>query len=101
MVLNDSLSTPTTFKAEKSPVPVASKTILNCQNNTIHYFIAKNGSVKLEMFDAMGKIKAVLVDGFQNQGNHGASLPGKLGKGIYVLRLTIDGETHGINYRVL
>ena len=100
MVLNDSLSTPTTFKAEKSPVPVASKTILNCQNNAIHYFIAKNGSVKLEMFDAMGKIKAVLVDGFQNRGNHGASLPGKLGKGIYVLRLTLDGETHVIYYGV-
>jgi F5/8 type C domain/Glycosyl hydrolases family 43 len=90
MVLNDTSATPTTFKTEKQTAPAG--TFLKCQNNTIHYSIPFGNSVKLEAFDAQGKLAAVLVDGFQSAGNHDAAVPAKLSKGLYVFRLTASAE---------
>jgi len=92
MVLNDSSATSTTFKAEKSPGPVASRIFFNCRNNTIHYSVPAGGSVRLEAFDSRGTLAAVMVNGFMNAGSHEAALSGKLGKGLYVFRLTTGGN---------
>ena len=90
MVLNDSSATPATFKTEKAPIPSGLSMI--CHNNTVHYSIPLSASTKLEAFDAMGKLAAVLVDGFQNAGSHDIPLSGKVGRGLYVVRLTSGGQ---------
>ena len=90
MVLNDSNSTPTAFKTEKSSIP--SNTFMKCQNNTVYYSIPFSNSVTLDVFDARGKLVAVLVNGFQYAGSHEVALSGKLGRGLYVFRLTIGTE---------
>jgi hypothetical protein len=89
MVLNDSSATPTTFKPEISPIP--NKTFLKCQNNTIRYSIPLGNSVRLEAFDAQGKLTA-LVDGFQTSGSHEVDLSGKIGRGLYIFMLTTGGR---------
>jgi hypothetical protein len=86
MVLNDTSATPTTFKTEKPSVP--SGIFLKCQNNAIQYAIPFSNPVKLEAFDARGKLAAVLVDAFQSSGNYNLALPAKLGNGLYAFRLT-------------
>ena len=90
MVLNDSSAASTTFKTEKSTIPFS--TFLICHNNTIHYSIPFSNSVKIEAFDARGERVAVLVDGFRNSGSHEAAVSGKMGKGLYVFRLTTGGQ---------
>jgi hypothetical protein len=86
MVLNDSSVTPISFKIEKKLV--SSGLSLQCQNNAVHYSIPNVLFVKLEAFDAQGKLAAILTRGSQPSGAHVVSLPASLGKGIFVFRLT-------------
>jgi hypothetical protein len=90
MVLNDTSATPTTFKTETQFVP--SGLFLKCQNNTIHYSIPFGDLVKLEAFDARGKLVAVLVNWFQSRGNHDIAVPAKLSKGLHMFRLTTNAH---------
>jgi hypothetical protein len=90
MVLNDSTTTPIAFKTAQLPIP--SKRSLSFQNNRVHYFIPNGTSVKLEVFDVRGKQVAVLVDWFQGAGSHEVALSDKLGRGLYVFRLTAGRE---------
>ena len=90
LVLNDSLTTETTFKAGKEPI--SSKALLTCQNNTIRYSVTSSNFVKLDVVDSRGKLVAVLVDGFKNAGDYKAALPGQLGSGMYIIRLTTGAK---------
>jgi hypothetical protein len=87
LVLNDSLTTATTFKSAKSPIP--SEAFLTCKNNTIHYSVSSSNLVKLDVVDIRGKLVAVLVDGFGQAGNYEAVLPGALACGMYIVQLTV------------
>jgi len=87
MVLNDSGVTASTFKSGKSAI--SSEGFLTCKNNTIRYRVPTGNSVKLDVVDAHGKLVAVLVDGFKHAGDHEAVLPGTVGRGMHVIRLTI------------
>jgi hypothetical protein len=86
MVLNDTLTTTTTFKPAKSSIP--SEALLTCRNNTIHYSVPSGNPVKIDIVDARGKLVAVLVDGFKHAGNYEAVLPGTLARGMYFIQLT-------------
>jgi hypothetical protein len=90
MVLNDSSASSTAFNPEKSPV--SSGLSLKCRNRTVHFSTPSSASITLEAFDAGGKLAAVLVDGFRNSGSHEAAVSGRIGKGIYLLRLTTGGQ---------
>lgn len=85
MVLNDSSATPVVNSEKAANTPAD---VITFHRNTVMYSLSKSASVKLEVFDARGKLSAVLVDGFQNAGNHSAALPAALGKGAYMLRMT-------------
>jgi hypothetical protein len=86
MVLNDSLPTATSFEPVKPSIP--SEVLLTCRNNTIYYSVPAGNFVKLDIVDARGKLAAVLVDGFKHAGDHEAVVPGTLGRGMYIIRLT-------------
>jgi hypothetical protein len=90
MVLNDAATTATTFKPGKSTI--ASEALLTCKNNTIHYSIPSNNSVKLDIVDPHGKLIGVLVDGFKRAGDYTAALPGALRNGMYIIRLTTGAK---------
>jgi hypothetical protein len=90
MVLNDAATTATTFKPGKSTG--ASEALLTCKNNTIHYSLPSNNSVKLDVVDPHGKLIGVLVDGFKRAGNYEAVLPGALQSGMYIIRLTTGAK---------
>jgi hypothetical protein len=88
MVLNDSVATTeTSLKPGKSPLPAG--VLLTCKNNTIHYQVLSGGSIKLEALDCRGKRRSVLVDGFKNAGEYEIGLPGIVGRGVYMIQLTI------------
>jgi hypothetical protein len=86
LVLNDSVTTASTFNSGKSTI--ASGAFLTCKNNTIHYRVPLSNSVKLDVVDVRGKLLAVLVNGFKHAGDHEAVLPAALGSGMYIIRLT-------------
>jgi hypothetical protein len=90
MVLNDSVATATTFKTGTSSLP--SGALLTRRNNTIQYTVPSSNSVKLDVVDIHGKLVAVLADGFKHAGDHKAFLPGAIGCGMYILRLTTGAE---------
>jgi len=90
MVLNDSGATPTTFQTGKAAIP--SGALLICKNSTIHYSVPSGNFVKLDIMDGRGKLVAVLVNGFKQAGDHEAVLPGTLGHGMYIIRLTTGSE---------
>jgi hypothetical protein len=90
MVLNDAGATATTFRHGKSPV--ASEALLVCKNNTIHYRVPSENSVKLDIVDGRGKRVAMLVDGFKHAGDHDAVLPCTIGHGMYLIRLTAGAK---------
>jgi hypothetical protein len=87
MVLNDSLTTATSFKPGNSPL--FTEGLLSCKNNTIHYCVPSSDFVKLDMVDGRGKLVAVIYNGFKRAGEHKAVLPGALGRGMYMVRLTV------------
>jgi hypothetical protein len=87
MVLNDSGVNVSTLNPGKSLN--ASEALLTCKNNTIRYRVPSGNAIKLDVVDCRGKSVAVLVDGFKHAGDHEAVVPGTLGRGMYVIRLTI------------
>jgi hypothetical protein len=89
MVLNDSSATPAVNSGKSA---ICATDVFTFHRNTVMYSLSKSASVKLEVFDARGKLSAVLVDGFQNAGNHSAMLPAALGKGMYMLRMASGGR---------
>lgn len=90
MVLNDSATTATMFGPGKSHI--SSEAFLTCRNNKVHYSIPSGNSVKLDVMDSRGKLVAVLADGFKLAGGHEAVLPGALGRGVYIIRLTVGAK---------
>ncbi len=90
MVLNDSITTATLPRQGKSPD--YSEALLTCNQNTIHYSVPSGTIVKLEVVDCRGKVMAVLVNGFKNAGDHEAVLPGRLSRGMYMIRLTVGAK---------
>jgi len=90
MVLDDSSAAPVSFKAEK--ILPASGLSLAYRNNTVDYCLPSDASIKLEAFDARGKLTVVLAEGFRRCGSHAVALPGVFSKGIRVIRLTTGGR---------
>ncbi|MDX1419468.1 MAG: T9SS type A sorting domain-containing protein, partial [Rubricoccaceae bacterium] len=59
---------------------------------TLRYDVPEAGTVRLGLYDALGREVAVLVDGEQPAGTHAAVLDGRgLAAGLYFVRLTADG----------
>ena len=58
------------------------------RNNSIHYSVPSGNFVKLDVVDGRGKQVAVVVDGFKHAGDYETLLPGALGRGVYIIRLT-------------
>ncbi len=90
----------TPLSVEDSPV-AESATIIAYPNPfdqemTIEYTIRKYGWVRLELFNSMGQLVKVLVEGNQPQGTHHAALDGSLlARGLYIYRLSIGGKPIG------
>jgi hypothetical protein len=94
LVLNDSMTTATDPRLGKLPAaPVA---LLTCKNNTVHFSVPSNNSVRLDVVDSRGKLVAVLVDGFRRAGDYKATLPAALGSGMYGVRLTVGTKRAGV-----
>jgi hypothetical protein len=89
MVLNDPV-TATTSSPAKSPLP--SEALLTCKNGAVHYAIRTGSFIKLDVVDCSGRQVAVLVNGFKQAGDHEAVVPGTLGHGMYIIRLTTGAK---------
>jgi len=77
-------------------VPVLGQNYPNPFNpsTTIRYSLPVSGSVKLDVFDLLGRQIAVLVDEQLSAGWHQATfLADNLSSGVYVYRLTVDGQS--------
>ncbi|MEM0961779.1 MAG: T9SS type A sorting domain-containing protein [Bacteroidota bacterium] len=60
---------------------------------TVPYAVPEAGPVRLSVFDVLGREVTVLVDGPSEAGGHEVRLDGgRLAPGVYVVRLTSDGE---------
>jgi hypothetical protein len=87
MVLNDSGTvTSTSFGPVKAGIPAEAS--LTRRNNTIHFSVPSGSRVKLDVVDVRGKVMVVLAEGYKNAGDYEAVLPGTLGSGMYIIRLT-------------
>ncbi|HEX9950635.1 MAG TPA: T9SS type A sorting domain-containing protein [Rubricoccaceae bacterium] len=59
----------------------------------VPYLMPEAGSVRVSVFDLLGREVAVLVDGDEPAGAHEARLPaGHLAAGVYVIRVVSGGE---------
>lgn len=66
------------------------------QEITFEYTIQKHGWVRLELFNSMGQLVKMLVDGHQVQGTHHPSFDGSiLARGLYIYRLSFEGKPIG------
>jgi hypothetical protein len=91
MVLNDTDNVvATSFKPGKSAG--AAGALIFCKNNRVRYHVPWDNSVQLDIVDCRGKLIAVLIDGFRHAGDHEAVLPGTLGRGMYIIRLTAGAQ---------
>jgi hypothetical protein len=91
MVLNDTDNVvATSFKPGKSTG--AAGALIFCKNNRVRYHVPWDNSVQLDIVDCRGKLIAVLIDGFRHAGDHEAVLPGTLGRGMYIIRLTAGAQ---------
>jgi len=87
MVLNDTLSTPV-FAPGPAEKASAYKAYFCRQNGQLAYVLPNTERVKLEVFDMLGKLVDVPVNGFQSAGRHEVFFSGKTYRsGIYMLRL--------------
>ena len=73
-----------------------------CQNypnpfnpaTTINYTVPKNSHVKLTVYNMLGQVVSVLVDGFQAQGSYNVKWDAHhLPSGLYFYRLETEGFT--------
>jgi hypothetical protein len=65
-------------------------------NSTIRYNLPKAGMMSLKLYDILGKEIATIESGFQQQGayfNRLGSTSYHLTKGVYLCKLSLDGET--------
>lgn len=59
----------------------------------IRYSLEQAGSVRLTVYDLLGREVAVLVDGTRASGRHEATFDAaRLGSGMYLYRLMVDGR---------
>ena len=59
---------------------------------TISYSVAKNSHIKLKVYNTLGQVVAVLVDGFQAQGTYSIAWDaGNQPSGLYLCRFEADG----------
>jgi hypothetical protein len=59
----------------------------------VQYRLAGPGPVRLEMFDARGRLVRTLVDGIQESGDHWVDLNATgLGSGAYFYKLQWNGQ---------
>lgn len=76
---------PSTFKLH-DPYPHPVKT-----RATIPYDVARTSSVRIELFDVMGRLRQVLVDGTRSAGRYRVDLPAAdLSPGLYIVRLEAE-----------
>ena len=86
------------FMHPAAPNPFVSATLLS-------YSLDRDGPVRVEVFDVVGRRRAVLVDEVENRGPHAARWDGRdergasVPSGLYVIRLTFPG--HVARERVL
>ena len=63
-------------------------------STTISYTVAKNSHVNLTVYNALGQVVAVLVNGFQQQGSYSVAWDaGNQPSGLYICRFEADGFT--------
>ena len=61
-------------------------------STVIPYELASGGYVRLEVFNLLGQRVAMLVDGAQGAGAHTAVWKASVSAGVYLYRLTVDGQ---------
>ena len=61
-------------------------------STVIPYELATGGYVRLEVFNLLGQRVAMLVDGEQGAGAHRAVWKATVSAGVYLYRLTVDGQ---------
>lgn len=92
MVLNDSLPAVTSMRPANATH--ASSATLSYQNGMVHYVMPSDQNVKLELWDAKGKLCSTLDAGFKRAGAHQMALPNiQLGSGTYIVRLTVGAKS--------
>ena len=96
MILNDSDVTSTMNYRSTS----ASKPSLNWNNSLVSYYLPLPSRIKLEVFDFSGKSIGVLVNGYQNAGNHNVAFPETRAAGLYLIRLQ-DGVNNHVSTRII
>jgi len=63
------------------------------QQTTIRYSISEQKNVQLEIFDALGRKVATLVDGSRTEGIYKETFDGQnYASGVYFYRIILDGE---------
>jgi|GEM_PF-1849302 len=88
------IQSPTGVGPEKAETPLSFSLAQNYPNpfnplTTIRYTVARTEHVRLEVFDAIGRKVATLVDGNQAPGSYSVQFSAaKVGSGIYFYRLT-------------
>lgn len=97
--------TRTLFETEEISTPAMALTLSqNCPNpfnpsTNISYYLPTSCNVRLEIFDASGRLVTVLQDGVQNSGSYNVdwngtnSIGNSVSSGIYFYRITADKET--------
>jgi len=85
---NETIVLPTEFALEQNrPNPFNPTT-------TINYTIAKNSHVKLTVYNTLGQVVAILVNGFQTQGSYSVTWNAQhQPSGLYICQLEADGFT--------
>ncbi len=85
---NEKVILPTEFVLEQNhPNPFNPTT-------TINYTVARNSHVKLTVYNTLGQVITVLVNGFQAQGSYNVTWNAQnQPSGIYIYRLEADGFT--------
>lgn len=69
---------------------------------TIEYRLPQAGSVRLSVYDVLGRERVVLASGAQGAGPHRVSLqPGQLPAGVYVVRLETGTATEARKFQVV
>ena len=87
----DNPPAPTSLALSQSyPNPVG----LHAQSAVIEYDLPRGGYVSLSVYDLSGRLVQTLVDAHQSPGKHSAVFtPGHLPAGLYIYRLSAEGQT--------
>lgn len=74
----------TRFGLRVYPTPALNKKV------RIQYVVARSGKVKLAIYNALGQVQEVLVDGVVDAGTYWLGVRRRLGAGVYFVSLTIE-----------